>query len=112
MGVDGLLEECARFTPEKTALVSGGDRRSYRDLDDRANQLAHALIAGGIQPGDRVAICLPGSIDTVAAIFAVLKAGAVFVALNALSRSERLAGLLADCGGAAIVSATSSSRRL
>ena len=102
MRVETVLETAAHHRPAKAALVSGDVRISYRQLDDQANRLAHALIAAGIEPGDRVVICHGNSIETVAAIFAVLKAGAIFVVVNPQSRADRLAERLVDCGAAAL----------
>ncbi|HEX7797247.1 MAG TPA: class I adenylate-forming enzyme family protein, partial [Vicinamibacterales bacterium] len=102
MRVEALLETAAHHTPDKTALVSGDIRFSYRQLDEQANRLAHALIAAGIEPGERVVICRGNSIETVAAIFAVLKAGAIFVVVNPQSRADRLAERLDDCAAAAL----------
>jgi long-chain acyl-CoA synthetase len=102
MRVEALLETAAHYTPDKTALVSGEIRISYRQLDEQANRLAHALIAAGIEPGERVVICRGNSIETVAAIFAVLKAGAIFVVINPQSRADRVAERLADCAAAAL----------
>jgi len=82
MGVDQLLERSARRAPDRTAVVCAGTRCSYQELDEQANRLAHALIDAGLQPGDRVAICLESSLNAVVSIFAVLKAGGVFVVIN------------------------------
>src|SRR5215471_2148318 len=105
MRVEALLETAAHHTPDKTALVSGDIRVSYCQLDEQANRLAHALIAADIEPGDRVVICRGNSIETVVAIFAVLKAGATFVVINPQSRADLLAERLADCGAAALFAA-------
>jgi long-chain acyl-CoA synthetase len=102
MRVEAVLDTAAHHTPDKTALVSGDIRVSYRQLDEQANRLAHALIAADIEPGDRVVICRGNSIETVAAIFGVLKAGAIFVVVNPQSRADRLAERLADCAAAAL----------
>ena len=103
MRVDQLLEESARRTPDHIALVSGEDRRSYRQLDQQANRLARSLIAAGIKTGDRVVICRENSIDAVVAIFAVLKAGGVFAVINPQSRAEQLSAVLVDSGAAALM---------
>jgi long-chain acyl-CoA synthetase len=100
--VEAVLEAAARHTPDKTALISGDARASYRQLDEQANRLAHALIASGITAGDRVIICRGNSIEAAVAIFAVLKAGAIFALVNPQTRADRLAGRLADCGAAAL----------
>jgi long-chain acyl-CoA synthetase len=104
--VEELLEHGARRTPEKIALIAGAERRSYRELDDQANRLAHTLRAAGVERGDRVVISRGNSIEAVVAIFAVLKAGAVFVVINPQTRADRVAGLLADSGAKAFVATT------
>ena len=103
MVVDDLLTQRAEQSPGQTALVAGGSRCSYGELDERANRVAHALITSGVGPGDRVAICLGNSIDAVVAMFAVLKAGAVFVFINPLSRADRVSNVLADCAATTLI---------
>src|SRR5712671_3914855 len=76
--VNELLERRARLTPAKTAVICGLERYCYADVDDRARLIAGWLRDGGLHAGDRVAICLDNSIDAVAAVFGVLKAGGVF----------------------------------
>jgi long-chain acyl-CoA synthetase len=110
--VDGLLQRRAHQVPDKTAVVYGGERRSYRQLDEQANRLAHALIAAGVVRGDRVAICLGNSLEVVVAIFAVLKAGAVFVVINPQARADRISGLLADSGASALIATSRPGARL
>src|SRR5437763_13985579 len=73
--VDSLLEQSADRSPQQVALICGGERRTYRQLDEQANRFAHALISAGVEPGDRVAVCLGNSIDAVVSLFAVRKAG-------------------------------------
>lgn len=84
-------------------MICGAERRSYRDLDEQSNRLAHALIAAGVSPGERVAVYRDNSIDTVAAIFAVLKAGAVFVVINPQARADRVISVLADSGAGILI---------
>ena len=103
MRVEALLEQQARRSPDRTALIAGTERRSYRDLDEQANRLAHLLRAAGVERGDRVVISRGNSIDAVVAIFGVLKAGAVFVVVNPQIRADRLAGLLFDSGAKALI---------
>jgi acyl-CoA synthetase (AMP-forming)/AMP-acid ligase II len=67
---------------------------NYRELEGRCNQLAHALIALGVGRGDRVAVCLDNSVEAVVSVFAILKAGAVFVMINPTTKAEKLAFLL------------------
>jgi long-chain acyl-CoA synthetase len=105
MLVQHFLEHSAARLPEKVALVCEGRRWCYSELDAMANRLAHALLECGVQRGDRVAIHLPNSVEAVLAIFAVLKAGAVFVVINSTTKREKLHYMLNNCGAVALVSA-------
>jgi long-chain acyl-CoA synthetase len=82
--VSDFLERSAAAHPAREALVAGGERLTYADLDERANRLRDALVERGIRRGERVAIDLGNSAETVIAVFGALKAGAVFVVLNPL----------------------------
>src|SRR5438045_9305934 len=97
-----LGTSAARF-PEKVALVAGEQRLTYRELDLVANRLAHALRAGGVERGDRVAIVLENSAPAAIAIFAVWKADAVIMVLHPGTKPERLALLLNDAEATALV---------
>ena len=99
---DGLRENSLR-QPDKTALICGGRRLTYGELDNAANRLANALKDTGIGRSDRVAIFLPNRIEAVVAIFAALKCGAVFVVLNESAKPHKLAQILRDCEPAALV---------
>ncbi|MFJ4097366.1 amino acid adenylation domain-containing protein [Kitasatospora sp. NPDC089913] len=94
----------AAATPAATALVFGGLRLGYAELDARANRLAHGLLAAGIGPESVVALALPRSAETVVAQLAVLKAGAAFLPLDAEYPRERTAHMLADARPAAVLS--------
>src|SRR5690606_41277932 len=69
-----LFARQAARTPGDVALVCGGDRLTYAELNERANRLAHELIARGVGPEDRVALVLPRTPAIVVAILAVLTA--------------------------------------
>ncbi|WP_170292366.1 non-ribosomal peptide synthetase, partial [Xanthomonas maliensis] len=85
-----------RHTPDALAVCDDHNALSYAELDTRANQLAHHLIALGVLPEDRVAVCLPRSIDLMVALLAVLKAGAAYLPLDIDVPTARLEGMLAD----------------
>ena len=74
MLVQDFLQNSAERFPDKTALVCDDQRLTYAEIEARTNRLAHALIAHGVQRSDRVVICLPNSVETVVAIFGILKA--------------------------------------
>ena len=89
-----FLEQSARRTPDKTALICESRRSSYRAVDQQANRLAHALCAAGVCRGDRVVIHLDNSPEAAIALFAVLKAGGVFVVLHPTTKVDKLAYVL------------------
>ena len=103
MLVQEFLERSAARTPDKTALVCGNHRLSYAEIDDQANRFAAYLMAHGLQRGDRVAIYLPNGVEAVISLFGALKAGGVFVMLNATTKFDKLVTILNDCGATAIV---------
>ena len=72
----------AALQPDRPALRDGTRRMSYRELDQRSNQLAHALRARGIGRGQRVGLCLARGTDMFVALLAVLKSGAAYVPLD------------------------------
>lgn len=93
--VHGPIEEQARRRPDAVAVVDGDRHMSFRALNRRANRLARHLRAAGVEPEDRVGVCLPRSAAAVTAMLAVLKAGAAYVALDPALPPARLAELAA-----------------
>ncbi|WP_283256349.1 non-ribosomal peptide synthetase [Photorhabdus aballayi] len=91
-----LFEQQVERTPEATALVYEEQHFSYAELNARANRLAHQLIALGVMPDQRVAICMARSPAIVAALLAVLKAGGAYVPLDPTYPGERLVYILSD----------------
>ena len=97
MQVEAFLELSAERFPNKTALVCGSRRLSYRELEEHANRLAHSLVNEGIKRGDRVAVYLENTVEAVVAIFAILKAGGVFLVVNSTTKAEKLLFILNNC---------------
>ncbi len=91
-----LFERQAQKTPDAVALEHVGDARTYRQLDAEANALADRLIALGVGPGVRVALCLDRSITALVALLATLKAGGAYVPLDPAYPAERLRYMLDD----------------
>ncbi len=91
-----LIGQQVARTPEATALTVGNQQLSYRELDARANRLAHLLRAQGIGPEQFVGIYTGRTAELVVAVLAVLKAGAAYVPLDPAYPPERLAIMLAD----------------
>ena len=104
--VHRLFESRADAAPDAAALTVDGAHLSYAQLDAQANRLAHALLARGVQPGDRVAILLERSAAMIAAMLAVLKAGGCYVPLETASPAARTAWILADAAPAVIITDT------
>nr|QMN69952.1 PsoB [Pseudomonas putida] len=94
--VHAMVEAQAARMPQAAALVQDGQVMSYGELNRSANRLAHHLIARGVQVGDRVALCLPRSLERLVALLAVLKAGAAYVPVDPAYPAERIAYLLHD----------------
>jgi len=97
-----LAESAARF-PERDAVVLGERRMTYAELDAAANRLARALASGGVRRGDRVAIFAHKSPEAVAALYAAMKAGGVYVPLDPFAPAMRLAFILRNGGVRAVV---------
>jgi len=77
-----FLEAAADLVPNNTATIFYGSRLTYRQLDRRVNQFAHALHGLGVVPGDRVMVVLPNMPQMIIAYYAVLKIGGVVVLSN------------------------------
>ncbi|HSV66607.1 MAG TPA: amino acid adenylation domain-containing protein [Mycobacteriales bacterium] len=88
----------ARERPEATAVTFEGAQLSYRELDERANRLAHGLVAHGAGPEVRVGLCASRGIDAIVGLLGVLKAGAAYVPLDPAYPAERLSFLVEDSG--------------
>ena len=99
----GLFEAQAVRKPDATAIVSSTGSLTYRDLNARANRLAHRLRALGVRPDDRVALHAARTPDAVAGLLAILKAGAGYVPLDPDWPAARQRDLLADCAPAALL---------
>ncbi|CAG8863571.1 Tyrocidine synthase 3 [Pseudomonas fluorescens] len=99
----GLFEAQAERRPDAVALRSDAGHLSYRQLNAKANRLAHQLIALGVRPADRVAICIERGLPMVVGLLAILKAGAAYVPLDPGYPRERLHYMLEDSAPAAVL---------
>ncbi len=97
----------AAETPQCPALSCLGETLTYRELDRRANGIARWLVREGVRPGELVGLFLERSLDLIAAILGVLKAGAGYLPLDPTYPAERLAFMLADCGVGLVLSQAS-----
>lgn len=97
-----LLSKAAR-QGGKTALVTDRRRLRYDELDDLSSRLAATLSAQGVKRDDRVLIFMDNCWEAAVSIFAVLKAGATFSPINASTKADKLAYVIADCEPTAIL---------
>jgi amino acid adenylation domain-containing protein len=97
-----LFEQQVQRSPEALALSCAGTRFTYRQLNDRANQLAHLLRQRGVRPESTVALLLPRSSDLVIAALAVLKAGGAYLPLDPSDPVSRLSFII-DHGTACLL---------
>ena len=94
--VHELLEEQVERAPEAVAVVFEDEQLTYRQLNERANQLARHLQGLGVGPDTLVAICLERSLEMVVGLLGILKAGGAYVPLDPSYPKERLAFMLRD----------------
>jgi len=90
-------------TPHAVALAWAGEQLTYEQLGRRSNQVAHALIAAGVVPGDNVAVQLERSLDLPIALLGILKAGAAYVPIDPQAPAGRRDFILAETGARMLV---------
>lgn len=95
--VDHFLEQ-VRKTPDNTALVFKDTRFSYRELNERANQIGHFLQKKGVRPDDIVGIMAEPSIEMISGILGILKSGAAYMPIDSAFPDQRIAYMLEDSG--------------
>ncbi|MEU7056929.1 amino acid adenylation domain-containing protein [Streptomyces sp. NPDC046197] len=108
-----VFEERAASRPEEVAVVCGGTRLTYRQLNERANQLAHHLgSVVRVRPNDLVALVVDKSELMIVAILAVWKTGAAYVPIDPGCPDERIAFMLQDTGARLVVTNEAHGERL
>jgi long-chain acyl-CoA synthetase len=103
MRIEQYLASNAARQGDKTALITARRRLPYGELDDLAGRMATSLTAGGVKRGDRVLVLMDNCWEAAVSIFAVLKAGATFSPINASTKADKLAYMIADCEPTAIL---------
>jgi amino acid adenylation domain-containing protein/non-ribosomal peptide synthase protein (TIGR01720 family) len=96
---DARVEESA----DRPALWFEGEELSYRDLQKRANRLAHYLSKLGVKEDTLVGLCLERSLDLVVGLLAILKAGGAYVPLDPAYPAQRLTHMLDDSGASILI---------
>ncbi|MGF1426919.1 amino acid adenylation domain-containing protein [Kitasatospora sp. LaBMicrA B282] len=100
------FERHAALTPDRVAITADGVRLSYREVNERANRLAHHLRELGVGPDTLVGICADRSPATVTAVLAVLKAGGAYLPLDPEYPAERLGYMAQDAEIAVLLTET------
>lgn len=98
-----MLSWAARQHRGRTALIFGDNCLTYDEVEASGNRLAHALVSLGLQVGERVAVLLNNSPEAIESVFAVEKAGLVYVALNARHTLAEQIAILDDAGASLLV---------
>ncbi len=98
-----FFDDCTTRFADRVAFVSAGSELTYRDLARKANAFASWLQSVGVEPGERVAIMLPNTLQYPVVLFGALKAGAVAVNVNPLYTARELQHQLKDSGAQTIV---------
>ena len=101
--IPGLFAAAAARTPDAVALIFGDQRVSYRQLDERSNQLAHFLLQHGAVPGGRVPLMMEKCPEMIIAMLAVLKAGCAYVPVDLTYPAHRVAYLLENTAARLVV---------
>lgn len=94
--VHRLFENQVCQTPDHIAVIFESQQLTYRQLNSKANQLAHYLMSSGVETQEIVGICMERSMDMVIAIWAILKAGAAYLPLNPELPENRLNFMIED----------------
>ncbi len=103
MNLGSIMKRHATYRPDHPAVVFEDRRLTYGQFDRRINRLANAMLARGIQKGDRVATLLPNCLELLDVYWAAAKTGAVVVPLSTLLRARAMAGLLKDAGASMLI---------
>jgi amino acid adenylation domain-containing protein len=98
VSLQDLFEAQVSKSPDLIAVTHGGNQLTYRELDVRANQLAHQLQRLGVGPEVRVGICMKRSPGMLIGMLGILKAGGAYVPLDPKYPQQRLAFMLEDAG--------------
>ncbi|MFY1661561.1 amino acid adenylation domain-containing protein [Micromonospora sp. WMMD1274] len=92
----GPIEERAAATPDAVAVTIDGHSRTYAELNAQANRVAHRLRAAGVGPETLVGVCAERSVELVAGLLGVLKAGGAYLPLDPEYPADRLAFMVGD----------------
>lgn len=107
-----LFEKIAKASPNKIAVVAGGQNINYKELDERANQFANYLILQGVKSENPVPLCIDRSIEMVIGILGILKAGGALVPIDPSLPVERIDYMLEDTGAHFVICISNTSDKV
>ena len=98
-----LLDTVVRDNPQKAAIIEGGRKLTYLDLQQRVHSLAGRLSSLGVKQGDSVALLLPNGAEFVISFFAIARLGAIVVPLNSHYQQNELTYFIGDCKASTLI---------
>jgi long-chain acyl-CoA synthetase len=98
LNVVDVISTHAKFRRTRTAFVCGERHVTWEAFDKRVSKVANALLDGGLNKGDKVALLTLSSIEALEILFGTLRAGGVIVPISALLQPEMIATLIEDSG--------------
>ncbi|MDV8071020.1 FadD3 family acyl-CoA ligase [Rhodococcus sp. IEGM 1366] len=104
--IPAALDRAVRLWPEQTAVVDGDRRVTWPELADRAEAVSTSLVGSGVQPGDRVALWAPNSLDWIATALGVYMAGAVLLPINTRFKAPEAAHVLRTAEARLLITVT------
>ena len=107
--IHGIFEEQAKKTPSNIAVVFGDSQLTYRELNEKANQLAGVLRKKGVGPDRIVAIMVERSLEMIVGILGILKAGGVYLPIDPNYPEDRISFMLEDSEAAVLLVKSSQS---
>ena len=96
--ISEMLSLHGRQKGDKPAVICGATRRAGRDFDANINRVAQALVAGGLRPGDKVALVMENAVEMLEVLFGAIRAGGCAVPLSGLLTPDQIVSLAADSG--------------
>ncbi|MFH7013662.1 non-ribosomal peptide synthase/polyketide synthase [Flavobacterium sp. FlaQc-52] len=107
-----LFEEQVKKTPDATAVVYEGKELSYKEVNEKSNQLGHYLKEQGVEADTLVGICLERSLEMLVGILGILKSGAAYVPIDPDYPEDRIAHMVSDAGMELVLSSAASHKAL
>jgi amino acid adenylation domain-containing protein len=107
-----LFEQRAKEHPGKIALYFKGQKISYKELNERANQLANYLRKENVKAGVLVGVCIERSVELIVALFGVLKAGGAYVPLDPSYPADRIAFILGDANAPVLLTTSETQQHI